>query len=285
MNHRDAAGISAIVLLYCGIFGFIWLRNRREKKRYRQEKMTGQLPIRRSSSPPRPLTLNPVLLAAVVVPWVFAPVGLWVLAATVLPLLTPAPARIYLPPLPTFSHAVRSNLYWWLFWAGLALLVWVAERVRDHLTRRFADPILSRAEVLRKAGDLDGAVRALRDAIDADGFSLGRYQALADTLMTQERWPEALKISLDIEDRYRLNLENRRRKALVLCNLGLPEVALSEFKRPNATTPRRLTDACSYCLALFDLGLYDRAWDQLRRAEIMYGRVMIPKAEEAHFRE
>ena len=32
-------------------------------------------------------------------------------------------------------------------------------------------------------------------------------------------------------------------------------------------------------------GLIDRAWDQLRRAEVMYGRGFIPNAEVEHVRE
>jgi hypothetical protein len=107
---------------------------------------------------------------------------------------------------------------------------------------------------------------------------------LADVLMRQERWSEVLEVSLDIEDRNCLHFGNRRRKALALCKLGLPEVGLSEFERSKATD-RRLAEVCSYCHALIDLGLFDRAWDQLRRAEVLYGRGMIPKAEVPHFRE
>ena len=282
MNGRDALGLAAVVILYGGTLAGAWLVDRRAKKRIRQEKTTGRLPARRT--PGAPISLPPVQTATLLALWAFAPVILWLFTTTMVRLLTPPPARRYLEPLPTFSQALRGNLTLWLLWACFAFLAWVAARLGPRLIRRLSDPVLSRAEELRKAGDLDGAVREVREAISANGPSIARWNALAEILMIQERWSEALKVSLDIEDRRRLHSQNRHRKALALWKLGLPEVALSEFHRAN-TTAGRLADVCSHCQALIDLGLFDRAWDQLRRAEIMYGRGMISKAEAPHLRE
>jgi hypothetical protein len=230
--------------------------------------------------------MNLSLTAACVVLWAFLPVVAWFLAGRVMWLLTPPQARSYLTPLPHFSRVLRWNLNWWLIWAGLAILGWVAVRFGDWLIRRLADPAVSRAEEFMKIGELDEAVRLLRAAIEADGPSVARWSTLADALMRQERWSEALTVSLDIEERRGLDLGNRRRKALALSKLGLPpEVVLSEFNRSNATSDRRLAEICSYCQALIDLGLFDRAWDQLRRAEVTYGRGTIPKAELPRLRE
>lgn len=283
MTTRDAVGLAASVILYGGILAGAWLVDRRAKTRIRQEKMSGRLPARRS--PPSPTSMNPVPTVTVVVFWAFAPVVLWSLVATLMRLLTPPTARGYLAPLPPFSRVLRWNLNWWLFWAGFAFLAWAAARLVDRLMTGLTDPAVARAEKLMKAGNFDGAARELREAIDADGPSVARWNALADILMRQERWSEALKVSLDIEDRRRLDSGNRRRKALALLKLGLPEVALSEYGRPNTTTDWRLAEVCSYCQALIDHGLFDRAWDQLRRAEVIYGRGTIPKAEMPRLRE
>jgi tetratricopeptide (TPR) repeat protein len=283
MNGRDAVGLAAVVVLYIGTLVGIWLVDRRAKKRIEQEKMSGRLPARRLHSPPQ--AMSPVLTTALVAFGVFAPVVLWFFAGTFIRLLTPPAARGYLAPLPTFSEALRWNLNWWLFWAGVAFLAWVAARLGDRLMKGLADPAVSRAEELIKAGELDGAIGELREAIDADGPSVARWNTLANALVKQERWAEVLEVSLDIGDRRRLDIENRRRKALALCKLGLPEVGLSELNRVDATSSRRLAEICSYCQALSDLGLFDRAWDQLRGAEVLYGRGTIPEAEGPQLRK
>ncbi len=223
--------------------------------------------------------MSPLLTTALVKVWAFAPVALWFLTATVMPLLTPPAARTYLAPLPPFSKALRWNLNWCLFWAGVVFLAWVAARLGDRLMRRLADPTVSRAEELIKAGELDGAIGELRQAIDADGPSVARWNALADALMKQERWAEVLDVSFDIGDRCPFDIGNRRRKALSLCKLGLPEVGLSELNRADLTSSRRLAELCSYCQALIDLGLFDRAWDKLRapRCSTAAGRSSGPR--------
>jgi tetratricopeptide (TPR) repeat protein len=284
MSGRDALGLAAVVILYVGTLGAVWLVERRAKKRIRQEKMGGRLPARRSPATPASKA-SPILWATHILFWVLLPVLAWFVTATAVRLLTPPAARSYLPPHPPFSQAIRWNLNWWLLWAAIAVVGWVLIRLGDALTRWLADPALSRAEELVKAGNFDGAVRALREAIDADGPSVSRWNALAEVLMKQERWSEALKVSLDIEEEWSLDRGNRRRKALALCKLGLPEVALSQLNRSKATTGQRLAEVCAYCQALVTLGLFDRAWDQLRRAEVMYGRGTIPESELPQFRE
>jgi hypothetical protein len=283
MISRSDVGVIAVgTLSYGALLASIILFDRRAKERICQEKMAGRLPTRRSPAPPR-TPRNPALTATVVLLWAFVPVIAWFLCSTLMRLLTPLSAREYLPSIPPLSVAIGWNLIWWLFWPGLALFAWVAARVGDWLTRRFSDPAVAQAEELIKVGDLDGAVCALGQAIDAGGPTVARWNALADALMRQERWAEALKVSLDIEDRRRLDLGNRRRKALALCQLGLPEVALLEMNLSN--TSQRLPEVCSYCQALIDLGLYDRAWDQLRRAEVLYSRGIMPRDEIPRVRE
>jgi len=285
MKHQDVVGLALIALLYVGIMGGALLRSRREKERIRQEKMTGRLPARHTLSMPSStnVALGKAALVVGGLLWVFLPLA-WFLMANVVRLLTPPSAREYLPTLWPLSQILRSNLYWFLAWAGLFFVAWTAERFGNWLNRRLSDPAVSRANEFIQAGDLDSAACELQRAIDSNGPSVRRWSALADVLMKQERWSEVLKISLDIGDRRRFDLQNRRRKELALCKLGFPEIALSEFDRPNTTT-ERLAWVCSYCHVLIDLGHFDQAWDQLRRAEVLYGGVFIPQAETPHVRK
>lgn len=282
MSTRKAAPWAILAALYVGAVAGLWLLDRREKGRVRREKGAGRLPARRS--PPTATPMNPALMATAVALWAFATVVVWVAFTALSRLLTPPAARGYLTPPPPFSQALRWNLNWCLFWAGLALLGWAVERPLVRLSRRFDDPAVSRALALSEAGDPGGAVRELQGAIDADGPSVARWSALADALAAQGRWAEALKAALDVEDRRPFDHDNRRRAALALCKLGFPEVALSLF-RSGPGAGRRIAETCSYCEALTDLGLFDRAWDRLRRAEVMYGRGAYPRGEAPGLRE
>lgn len=279
MRHQDALGLAAVALLFSGAIAGIRWASRRAEKHVLQEWMTGQLPVRRS--PSKGFAMNPVLATTAVAFWAFVPLLFWCVTARLARFLTPGSARTYLAPAVPFSQAIRWNPGWLLLWAGYAVLgsaaEWLCMGIRPRLNRWLTDPAVSRAEELMKAGELDAAIRGLREAIDADGPSVERWNVLADILMMQERWPEALKVSLDIADR-RYFPGNRGRQALALCKLGLPEVALTVLKGTTGTEERKLAVVCSYCEALIDLGLFDRAWYQLHRAEVMYGRGAIPDA-------
>ncbi len=273
MSGRDALGFTVLFLVYAAFIAGLWLVRRRELERRRREKSTGRLPARRSPSSPRPI--NPALMATAGLLWAFLPLVGWAGAVTLMRLIAPPEAQEYLTPRPTFSQVVRMNL-WWLFWSGLVGLGCMAIWIGVWLARWLADPAVSRAEELMRAGQADDAVQVLREAIGARGPTIARWNALANALMALERWSEALQVSLDIEDRNHLHPENRRRKALALFKLGRPELAFSEFKPSGAKPARRLAEVCAYCQGLIELGLFDRAWDQLRRAEVLYGRGTIP---------
>ncbi len=290
MTSRDVLGVAAIVLVYASAFLGLWLIQRRARRRVQQEKRTGRLPSRRS--PIRPVPPNPVLIATALVLLAFAPVVLWAGETALGWLIVPPEAWEDLR-IPTFRQSLRSTLDWWLILAGIGFLGgfggWVCSRVVQWLEKRFEDRAVSRSAELVKAGQLDEAIATLRQAIDADGPSSTRLDHLAACLMDRERWAEALQVSLEIEDRYPLVLvqANRRRKFLAICHLGRPEVAAAQFfKGSSGNWPGgRIVDLCSYCQMLIDLGLIDRAWDQLRSAEVLYGRGTIQEAERPRFRK
>lgn len=269
MNGRDAVGLAAIAAGYAALIaGCTWLC-RREKKRIRADKASGRLPVRRS--PPRPsVPANRAFTVTVVAIWAFVPIIVWAFTAFVVPKLTPPSARVYLAPVPPFLQALWWNVGWWLFWVALVLLIVIGVRLENWLRHRFTDPAVSRARALIEVGSVDAAVLELREAIDAHGLSLARWDALADALIAQEEWAVALKVSLEFEDRWWSVFLHRRRIALALCHLGRPDAGISQVA-PSGEKGQRLRDACSYCHALIDLELFDPAWNQLRRVEAMYG--------------
>ncbi len=280
--------LAAIVLVFASAFAGLWLIERRARRRVQQEKRTGRLPSRRS--PIRPVPPNPVLIATALVLVAFAPVVLWAGSTALYRLIAPPEAWEDLRN-PTFRQSLRTTLTWWLILAGLAFLGWVLTclvlRVFDWLEKRFEDLAVSRAADLVKAGQVDEAIAILRQTIDADGPSSKRLNVLAACLMDRERWAEALQVSLEIEDRSPLVQDNRRRKFLAICHLGRPEVAAAQFFKGSAGQGAggRIVDICSYCEMLIELGLIDRAWDQLRSAEVLFGRGTIPEADRPRFRK
>ena len=285
MDYRQAAGVALVILLYGSILGGLLVSHQRKKRRIREEKLAGRLPARRSPSR-APSTQNPFrswsfrLILAIGAP---LPLLTWVLSEAAIRVFTPPEARIYLAFRPTFTRMCLYNLVWILFWAVLGLLDRLSSRLLKH--DHFGDPAVRRATELTKAGDLETAASVVREAIDARGPSLVRCHTLAEILMAQGRWLEALKVSLDFEERWSLSQSNRYRKALALCKLGMPEVAIAELRRDDCSCLRRIDAICAYCRGLADLGLVDRAWDQLRRAEVLYGGGVYPEAERPRLRE
>jgi hypothetical protein len=279
MNRLEVFVMVGVILFYASLIGSLWWMDRQAKERIRREKMTGRLPVRRS--PPAQQTINPELKVVIAVLWAFAPILGWFFVGIAVRALTPPSARAYLAPIPAFSQVLRSNLNWWLFWAGLVLLGWILQKLLDRMPGWFDDPDVVRARASMQKGDLEAGIRVLRDAIDTHGPSFARLDALADGLMQQQSWSAALEVCFDVEERRILNARNRHRKALALCKLGLPELALAGFHGTPALT---LGQLCEYCQALTDLGLFSRAWDQLRRAEVRYAREVRPDDEREHFR-
>ncbi len=225
-----------------------------------------RVPDRRSFSSPISAVILGVIFAAVPAIAVF-------LIGPVFRLLTPPEARVFAPPSPPISivYALKVSLGWCLLLSvllgGPTLFLWLALWLTLWLPVRLTEPDVLRANKRDREGDVDGAIRELREAIEAKGPSVRRLDALADCLLKQERWSEAYKVLLDLGGRKPLHHRLRGRKALALWEMGQPEAALAMFERPTGREPERLPDICTYCQVLIDLGLYDRAWDQLWRAE------------------
>ena len=137
---------------------------------------------------------------------------------------------------------------------------------------RSFDPGVRRAEKRAQEGDLDGAIADLREQIEEKGPTQIRVNALGILLMRRERWDEAAIIFRKAEQ------IGKPAQGVCQANLGL---ALLKGGKP-ADAFRVLAEAASIgpqsppltcilsmhmSLALAELGRWDEAEEQFRRAE------------------
>ncbi len=146
--------------------------------------------------------------------------------------------------------------------------------IRNH------DPVLSQSLKQFQAGDRDGAILTLRNAIDVRPTAI-RANNLAVFLMAKENWIDAHKVLLlakDLglrEDLYRTNL------AWTLRSLGRPQDALAALEPHVLTNRAPLIEVCIYCETLLDLNRTQDALEQIGRAEKLFKTIPTGGAEQA----
>jgi hypothetical protein len=153
--------------------------------------------------------------------------------------------------------------------AGLILVRWLRNR----------DPVSIRAFRRAEEGDLNGAIRELREAIEIHGPTAVRLNNLGCLLTKQESHAESLEVFFEAERLGGRHLPIfRANQALALRKLGRPEEALPIIEEVRERLPRESVIACHHCLILADLGRFDVARAQLRAAESMPRVLVFPKS-------
>lgn len=146
---------------------------------------------------------------------------------------------------------------------------------------RNRDPVLAEAATLVAAGDSDGAIRLLAEAMEQCPTA-SRANQLGVLCLGKHDWSGASKWLHEAEVLGLAGWVLRNNLCVALRGLGRLDDAL-DLIRPRAEDPRAtLVEVVNYAHVLIELGRLDTAWDQIRRAEdqLATRRTGIPGAEK-----
>jgi Tetratricopeptide repeat len=187
------------------------------------------------------------------------PTWVWIFVVAVIAIVTflVAPRRKNAPPLPRPGFPIWAFLPPTFFM--VVLFYWMRSR----------DPISSRAKLCSDAGDLDGAIEILREAIEVGKITAERANNLG-LLYHQKKEPEqALKMFLDAAKLGADSPIYLANQAAALHDLGRYEDAAAILDDVCQKNPKNWGFAYSYGRVLISLRHFDEARVQIERAETL----------------
>src|SRR5207302_7573280 len=122
---------------------------------------------------------------------------------------------------------------------------------------------------LARSGHVDAAISRLQSLMESRGPSPRHSSALGDCYLLLEQWQQAYIQYLDAE-----RLDGRRgrylaKQGFALWKLDRAAEAVTLLETASRSEPMNPSHAWTSCLILADLGRYDEAREQLRRAETL----------------
>jgi hypothetical protein len=260
-GESDMVAGFMVLLLLGGVFGLIWLLMRLAGW---LSAGSGKVRLPRRMSEP----VSPKVTA------VFWTIFLGGVAVT-----------LYLGSSPGARPPVPEAPSGWTWVSRLALLFAIASTLSPVVIRWFRrrDELvvaMKRAD----AGDAEGAIRDLRQAINTRGSSPDRSHALARLLMRKENWIDARKLLLEAEDLSSDRLRYRGDMAVILRNLGRPEDALALLEPVVNHKGARIEDLCTSCDLFMDLDQLEAARDRIVQAEAAFKKLATTSPYEARHR-
>ena len=139
------------------------------------------------------------------------------------------------------------------------------------------DRVARKALARGKAGDADGGMRMIRDAVRAKGPSLRRSDALGVLLLLKGEPGEALEAFRDAKARIKIPMFDRDRidvhQADALERLGRPGDALGLVDQVLGRAPTHFAAKCVRVQCLFGLGRKEEASKQLEMLETSHAQM------------
>jgi tetratricopeptide (TPR) repeat protein len=205
------------------------------------------------------------------------PAYVWIFLIAIVALIT----YLIAPRHPKAGPPLQSNI--WLAVGGLGfaalfLILVVGLFLLNYF--RYRDVVCVRALKRAKEGNLEGAIRDVREAIDVQGETSQRLNCLGILHIDKGDYQEALKLFSMAAD---LGSSIHRQvavvnQALALRKLGRPDEALPLIEEVRAELPQDFVVLCNHCLTLAELGRMDEGREVLALVQALPKVLFFSKA-------
>ncbi len=241
---RQVAMVMAVILLVLVAFSYWW-----EKRKAARRAATSK-PISGKGAATAPVMIRGRFIVAFL-----AVLGLvWLLLAR----RPPHAARVARPPsaLPGWMIVVLvlTPVALYLLWIGIKIL-------------RTYDRAMIRALEKANAGDREGALADIQEAIDARGMSGPRAYAKGIVHLLREEWDDATSMMQEASSRGYDRHTCEMTRVLIHYRSGRPEEALTMLRELYRQQPSNLILGCNLCQVLCDLRHPEEAARVLSRVE------------------